>query len=90
MKEKTKAKMPRTFAEYIGTFASREVRILLSSGDHREGVLVVHEDFVTLEEQYGAYATAHIAAIEPLHLTAADIPPPRHADVHAREHAKRQ
>ena len=84
--------MPQTFAEYIATFAGHHVRILLSSGERRDGVLVVHDDFVTFEDVYGGFAIAHIAGIVPLPPSTADAPPPRHADPGetAREHPKKQ
>jgi hypothetical protein len=68
MAGKSEGRRPASFHDYIASLSKQHarVRLLLSNGERREGVLAVHDDYVTFEDQVGGIAIAHIAAIDPL------------------------
>jgi hypothetical protein len=80
MKERVTPTTPDTYAEFIGTYANQMVRLYLSNGERREGVLLVHADYVTFEEQFGGFPIAQIAGIIPLHPQGSITPAPGRSD----------
>jgi hypothetical protein len=83
MKPKPHKAEPETYAEFLNSHAHRLVRLYFSNGEKREGVMTVHKDYVTLEDQPGGFPLAHIVGVVPMTTEGSDAPHAHSPHAHA-------